>query len=80
MSLFRKAFGLSDINLSYANFLSSIDFFYRQEPEIQSRIDRIMPVVQSVTKTLCFCCDESKEHQHMKRKEFLKGTVYILGQ
>lgn len=45
------------------------------EPEIQSRIDRIMPVVQSVTKTLCFCCDESKEHQHMKRKEFLKGDL-----
>lgn len=45
------------------------------EPEIQSRIDRIMPVVQSVTKTLCFCCDESKEHQHMKKKEFLKGDL-----
>ena len=52
------------------------DYLYRPEPEI----DRIMPVVQSFTKTLCFCCDESKEDQHMKKKEFLKGTVYILGQ
>ena len=54
---------------------------YRKEPQIQSRIDQAVPLVQSVTKTLCFCCDdELEEGQQLTLStstttEFIKGDL-----
>ena len=42
--------------------------------QIQPRIDQVGPIAQSVTKTLCFCCDESEEKEESSM-EFFKADL-----